>query len=116
MDEGLHRRARDPARGIPALLRQSKCHPPCKERGLPFPDETYPAEVPLDPGESRRSRVRADEDPHGGERVGYADQGADARQARRMPEADRIDEASHAGVKGEFVRISVPPDGMMKAR
>ena len=29
-----------------------------------------------------------------------------------MQEEDQIDEASHAGVKGEFVRISVPPDGI----
>ena len=63
MDEGLHRRARYPARGVPALLRQSKCHPPCKERNLPFPDEANPAKVPLDLGKSRRPGVRADEDP-----------------------------------------------------
>ena len=70
-------------------------------------------QVPLDPGASGRTRVRADEDLHIGERVGYVDQGADTLQAGRMSEMDQIDEASHAGVKGEFVRNSVPPDGMM---
>ena len=70
------------------------------------------AEVSLDPGASRRTRVRADEDPHDRKRwVRHADQGADTRQAGSMPEADRIGTISHAGVKGEFVGKHVPPDG-----
>jgi hypothetical protein len=32
-----------------------------------------------------------------------------------MPEEDRTGETSHAEVKGEFVGISVPPDGMSGA-
>ena len=111
MDEGLHRGARYPARGIPTLLRQSKCHPPCEERGLPLQNEAYPAEVSLDPGASRRTRVRADEDPHDRKWVRHADQGADSRQAASMPKADRIGATFHAGVKGEFVGKHVPPDG-----
>ena len=74
-------------------------------------DEAYPAEVSLDPGASRRTRVRADEDPHDRKRVRHADQGADTRQAGSVSEADRIGATSHAGVKGEFVGKHVPPDG-----
>ena len=82
-------------------MRQSKCHPPCEERGLPLQDEAYPAEVSLDPGASRRAR--ADEDPHDREWVRHADQGADSRQAASMPKADWIRKTFHAGVKGEFL-------------
>ena len=79
-----------------------------EEWGLPLQDKAYPAEVSLDPGASRRTRV---EDPHDRERVRHADQGTDTRQAGSMPEADRITATSHAGVKGEFVGKQVPPDG-----
>ena len=81
LDDGLCWRARNPTGGIPGSLRQSKCHPPCKERGLPLQDEAYPAEISLDPGACRRMRVRADQDPHDRERVTYADQGAEPRQS-----------------------------------
>ena len=90
--------------------RQSKCHPPCKEHSVPLQDEAYPAQVSLDTGASRRSRVRADEDPHGRERVRHADQSADTRQAGCMSKVNRTSATSHAGVKGEFVGKQVPPD------
>ena len=32
-----------------------------------------------------------------------------------MPEEDRVGKTSHAEVKGEFVGILVPPDGMSEA-
>ena len=63
---------------------------------------------------SRRTRVRADKDSHGRERVKHADQGAGTRQAGSMPEADRTHTTSHAGVKGEFVGKQVPPDGKLR--
>ena len=52
--------------------------------------------------------VRVDEDSHGREWVGHADQGTDTRQAGSMPEADRTGATSHAGVKGEFVGKTCP--------
>ena len=76
----------------------------------PLQDEAYPAQVSLDPGASRRTRVHTDEDPHDRKRVRHADQGADIRRAGSMPKADRIRETSYAGVKGEFVGNHVPPD------
>ena len=54
-----------PARGLPAPLRQSKCHPPCQERGVPLQDEAYPA--------CRGPRVRVEEDSHGEKQVRHAD-------------------------------------------
>ena len=57
----------------------------------------------MDPGASRITRVRANEDPHDRERVKNVDQGADSRQVASMPEVDRIGTTFHAGVKGEFV-------------
>ena len=92
-------------------MRQSKCQPPCEERGLPLQDEAYPTEVSLDPRASRRTRVRAHEDPHEREWVRHVDQGVNTRQAGSVSEADRIGATSHAGVKGEFVGKHVPPDG-----
>ena len=67
-------------------------------------DEAYPAEILLDPGASRGTRVRADEDPHDRERIRHAD----SRQAASMPKADRIGTTFHAGVKGEFVGETCP--------
>ena len=81
-----------------------------EERGVPLQDEAYPTQVSLDPGASRRTRVRADEDPHDRERVRHADQSTDIRQAGSMPEADRTRATSHVGVKGEFVGKQVPSD------
>ena len=59
--------------------------------------------------------LRADEDPHKRERVGYANQSADTEEDEHMSDTDWTDKASHARAKGEFVRISVPPDGMSGA-
>ena len=70
--------------------------------------------VSLDPGASRRTRVRTNEDSHGRERVRHADQGTDTQQAGSMPEADQTHTSSHAGVKGEFVGKQVPPDGKLR--
>ena len=77
-------------------------------------DEAYLAQISLDPGASRRTRVRADEDPHGRERVRYVDQGTDTRQAGSMTEADKTHTTSPAEVKGEFVGNQVPPDGKLR--
>ena len=65
----------------------------------------------MDPGASRRARVRANEDPHDRERVKLVDEGTDTRQAGSMPEADQNRATPHAGVKGEFVGKQVPLDG-----
>ena len=54
LDEGLHRKARDLTGGIPALLRQSKCHPPREEHSIQFLNQAHPEEIPLVLGESRR--------------------------------------------------------------
>ena len=62
------------------------------------------------PGEGRK-RLCSDKDPHGGERVRHVDQGAVSGEARCVPETDRNDKSSHAGMKGEFVGKSVPLDG-----
>ena len=65
----------------------------------------------MDPGASRGTKVRADEDPQDRERVKHADQGADSRQVASMPKADKIGTTFHVGLKGEFVVKHVPPDG-----
>ena len=54
LDEGLHQRVRDPVGGIPALLRQSKCHPTREERCIPLLNQAHPEEISLAPGEGRR--------------------------------------------------------------
>ena len=62
LDEGLHPRARNPTGGIPGPLRQSKCHPPCKERGLPLQDQALPKEIPLASGDSLQMQMMKGKD------------------------------------------------------
>ena len=51
LDEGFHQRDKDPIGGIPALLQQSKFHPPCEECILPLEDQAHSKEISLAPEE-----------------------------------------------------------------
>ena len=90
------------ARGIPTLLRQPKCHPPCEECCLPLEDQPHPEEIPLAPGEARREGFCSDEDPQSRERIRHVDKGVVGRKARSMLESGWTGE-DPSKVKGEFV-------------
>ena len=85
MDEGLHRTARDPAREIPALLRHSKCHPPCEEYRLSFEDETHLEEIPLALRAGSTWGLYLGKGPYEQQRIRCANEGATSREAEHVP-------------------------------
>ena len=65
----------------------------------------------LAPRASRRKEICCDEDSHGRKWIGHVDKGVVSREVERVPTKGRTGAISHVGVKGEFVRKHVPPDG-----
>ena len=92
-------------------MRQSKCHPPCKERRLPLEEQAHPEEIPLAPREGRRKGLFSNKDPHRREHVRYANEGVAGGEVGRVSRTGQTDEAPRTGVKGEFVGKHIPPDG-----
>ena len=83
-------------------MRQSKCHPPCKERRLPLEEQAHPEEIPLAPREGRRKGLFSNKDPHRREHVRYANEGVAGGEVGRVSRTGQTDEAPRTGVKGEF--------------
>ena len=64
LDEGVHWRVGVSARRIPTLLRQPKCHLPCKECFLPLEDQAHLEEIPLALRSGRRKGFFLGKNPH----------------------------------------------------